>query len=115
MYESISFLNQSKIILQIEVLELIDEQSVQSIKIRAELIDGSSFCIHETMSERGYKYSYHWQDKDGKLLLRWDNASHYKEIETFSHHKHVGEFIEASAKVSIEKALECIEVEIRKK
>ena len=35
-----------------------------------------------------YKYSYHYQDKYGKILFRYDMAPHYKEIETFPHHKH---------------------------
>ncbi len=67
MYDFISFLNQNKIVLQTEVLELVDECSVQSIKIKSILIDGSSFLIHETISKRGHRYSYHWQNKDNKL------------------------------------------------
>ncbi|MCF8371033.1 MAG: DUF6516 family protein [Bacteroidales bacterium] len=34
------------------------------------------------------KYSYHWQDKKEKLILRWDNAPHHKELENFPHHIH---------------------------
>jgi|SRR3989338_8887220 len=37
------------------------------------------------------KYRYHWQAKDSKIILRWDNAPHHKEIETFPHHLHEGE------------------------
>ncbi|MEK9149024.1 MAG: DUF6516 family protein, partial [Candidatus Desantisbacteria bacterium] len=113
MYEVINLLNQSKIVSRMQVLELVDEHSVQSVKIKTMLIDGSSLFIHETISERGSKYSYHWQTADNKLLLRWDNSPHYKEIETFPHHKHVGKNIEASHKVSIEEVLGCIEAEIK--
>lgn len=44
-----------------------------------------------------YKYSYHYQDKDGKLIFRYDMAPHHREIETFPHHKHVNlkKFIKA--------------------
>lgn len=38
-------------------------------------------------------YSYHYQDKDKKLIFRYDNADHYTEIETCPHHKHVGNTI----------------------
>ena len=31
------------------------------------------------------KYSYHWQDKKERLLIRWDNAPDW-EVETFPHH-----------------------------
>ena len=36
-----------------------------------------------------YKYSYHYQDRHGKLIFRYDMAPHHKEIRTFPHHKHV--------------------------
>ena len=34
------------------------------------------------------KYSFHWQDHNGNLLKRWDNASHHPEISTYPHHLH---------------------------
>jgi len=108
-YEIINFLKQSEIVSWIEILELVDEPSVQSIKIKAKLTGGTFFFIQETTSKNGNKYSYHWQTGDNKLLLRWDNAPHYKEIETFPHHKHVGKKIEPSYKLSIEEVLQCIE------
>jgi hypothetical protein len=36
------------------------------------------------------KYRHHWQDRDGHLRKRWDNAPHYPSIETFPHHLHDG-------------------------
>ena len=42
------------------------------------------------------KYSYHWQDANGSLILRWDNSPHHKEISTFPHHKHFEEKITES-------------------
>ena len=36
------------------------------------------------------KYRIHWQDKNGDLLKRWDNAKHQPEISTFPHHLHDG-------------------------
>ena len=45
-----------------------------------------------------YKYSYHYQDRNGDLIFRYDMAPHYQEIETFPHHKHThsGKIIEVS-------------------
>lgn len=40
---------------------------------------------------RTVKYSFHWQDKSGKLIKRWDNAPHHPEIETFPHHLHLND------------------------
>lgn len=36
------------------------------------------------------KYSFHWQDADGLLRRRWDNAPHHPEVDTFPHHVHEG-------------------------
>ena len=36
------------------------------------------------------KYSFHWQDGDGQLIQRWDNAAHHPEIKTHPDHVHVG-------------------------
>jgi hypothetical protein len=47
------------------------------------------------MTERGLevqgvlevsKYRHHWQDRNSVLIKRWDNAPHYRAIETFPHH-----------------------------
>lgn len=37
------------------------------------------------------KYSYHWQNEDGKLLKRWDNAAYFPKIETHPNHLHDGD------------------------
>ncbi len=29
------------------------------------------------------KYSYHWQDAQGRLITRWDNSPHHKGLPTF--------------------------------
>jgi hypothetical protein len=36
------------------------------------------------------KYRHHWQDRQSRLLKRWDNAPHYPAIATFPHHLHDG-------------------------
>ena len=46
-----------------------------------------------------YKYSYHYQDRNGDLIFRFDMAPHHSEIATFPHHKHIrsNKVIQASA------------------
>ncbi len=53
--------------------------------------------VKETPTER-YKYSYHYQDRDGKVIFRYDMAPHHGGIETFPHHKHLssGKVVKAS-------------------
>jgi uncharacterized protein DUF6516 len=36
------------------------------------------------------KYRHHWQNQEGALLKRWDNAPHYPQIASFPHHLHDG-------------------------
>ena len=98
----IAALRQSPTVRDIEVLEVIDEASVQLLKVRAEIIDGSLLYVREAFFSRSSKYSYHWQSHTGELLLRWDNAPHHPEISTHPHHKHAGEQIAPSERVPID-------------
>ncbi len=34
------------------------------------------------------KYRYHLQNAEGKLVVRWDNAPHHRQVATFPHHRH---------------------------
>ena len=65
-------------------------------------IDGSflffiEFVNVKEKTER-YKYSYHYQNKDGNFIFRYDTAPHHREIATFPYHKHLKseKIIEAS-------------------
>ena len=33
-------------------------------------------------------YSYHWADKDNRLIRRWDNTRHFPKLKNFPHHIH---------------------------
>ncbi|OYT38821.1 MAG: hypothetical protein B6U86_06000 [Candidatus Altiarchaeales archaeon ex4484_43] len=35
------------------------------------------------------KYRFHYQDNEGRLIVRWDNAKHHPEVNTYPDHKHV--------------------------
>lgn len=61
------------------------------IKATATFINGSQLHIREFLDDklRKMNYAYHYQNNRGKLVFRYDNAPHYMEVETFSHHKHV--------------------------
>ena len=61
MYEIISVLRQSAIVLDFDVLELIDENSVKLIKIKAILKENWLLYI---ISKKRYKLSYRVQRKE---------------------------------------------------
>ena len=101
----IAALRQSPLVQELEIGEMIDEASVQLLRVRAELIDGSLLYVREAIFPHTSKYSYHWQTSTDEMLVRWDNAPHHPEILTHPHHKHDEERIGPAARVSIEDIL----------
>ena len=70
-------------------------EKVLNYRYRVMLVDGGLIEMTERVLEvQGVlevtKYRHHWQDSNGRLIKRWDNAPHYPEIETFPHHLHYG-------------------------
>ena len=101
----IATLRQSPIVRDLESIEVVEEASVQLLRVRVEIIDGSLLHVREAFFPPASKYAYHWQTRTGGLLLRRDNAPHHPEIPTHPHHKHEGERIGPSARVSVEEVL----------
>ena len=44
--------------------------------------------VHGTLEVTNSRH--HWQDGNGVLIKRWDNAPHHPAIETFPYHLHQG-------------------------
>jgi len=64
------------------------------------------------MSAREEKCLYHWQEKYGMLITRWDNAPHQK-VKTFPHHKHFSDgTVVGSYEIRLEKILKFIEMKL---
>lgn len=64
------------------------------------------------MSARDGKYSHHWQKKDGKLITRWDNATH-QNVNNFPQHKHLSDGnVVVSCEITLEKVLKSIETKL---
>jgi hypothetical protein len=51
-------------------------------------------------------YRFHWQDRNGALIRRWDSAPHFPNVAGFPHHIHVGE----GDSVEPGKPINCLEV-----
>ncbi|MEW5766246.1 MAG: DUF6516 family protein [bacterium] len=54
---------------------------------------GGNVELFEYVAELGgrmhlKKYSFHWQDAQGKLQRRWDNAPHHPNLPKAPHHIH---------------------------
>lgn len=74
--DTLRHLFESKIVVKIEILEDKEGSNFKMMKLHAELIDSSNLYITEIQTTSENKYSYHWQAKSGKLVMRWDNAPH---------------------------------------
>lgn len=85
------------------------------IKIRALLIDNSELYVREYSDVNERDYSYHWQDGKGRLVMRWDNAGHHRDIETHPHHVHHANNILPSYHISCKEILKDIEAKISSK
>ena len=78
-------------LLQIDVVTI-------GVKFSSEIrfYDGSRLSIVEQLEPAGKRdhnrvaYKFHYQDKDGNLIFRYDNAPHYPHLSTFPAHKHIG-------------------------
>lgn len=86
------------------------------LRMRLTFADDAYLEFHEYI-ERGengeillLSYSYHWADRNGRLIRRWDNAKHFPNLENFPHHVHLTEEEVVSGKpLNIFDALEEIE------
>ena len=92
-----------------EIVEIVEEETVQFIKIKAILKNRSILYIRENWALDQTKYSYHWQDSEGNLILRWDNAPHHPHLDTSPHHVHKGKKVLPSFRVCIDEVL--VEIE----
>ena len=88
MYEIISALKQPGLFSAVDIIELVDEESVRLIKAKAKVLGGSVLHITELHTINYEKYSYHWQKEDGKLIIRWDNSPHWRNLKPFPYHRH---------------------------
>jgi len=97
----------------VEILDLRIFKTGFYVKIMAQFNDDSILYIREYVDERERSYSYHWQTKGGKLIIRWDNAPHYKDILTYPHHKHTEGLILPNYAITCEEILKEIEQELK--
>jgi hypothetical protein len=65
------------------------------LRFKSNLIGGGVFECFLYVKETGnhiqlLKYSFHWQDEEGKPIRRLDNAPHHANLPYAPHHLHIG-------------------------
>jgi hypothetical protein len=74
---------QDELVKSFEILDFKSGECFYFIKVKAVLKDDSQLHIKEYNSFDSYLYSYHWQDVNGSLRIRWDNSPHHSYLGTF--------------------------------
>jgi len=89
--------------------------NARALVARIEFIDNSILFIKDYIFLKGNrKYSYHWQDNKGNLLIRWDNSPHYFHLKTFPDHKHIQGKVVESEETHLKAVMEVIQEKIKK-
>ena len=88
---------------------------VRAILVDESLLEVSIYCqqFEDNTDLAGYRF--HWQDKEGILIKRWDNAKHHPELKTFPNHVHLwnDKNLKESAPIDLQEVLEVLESEIK--
>ncbi|MFB0561936.1 MAG: DUF6516 family protein [Candidatus Lokiarchaeia archaeon] len=85
MLRTLELLKSSRVIEKFEVLDFKQGEDFYYLKIKAILKRGNELHIREYVSEKKYLYSFHWQDGEERLIIRWDTSPHYRHLRTSPH------------------------------
>ncbi len=85
---NLSLLDQNPFVERYDIAEFRPLEN--GIYYRCEVVwkDGSRLFTREYSTDTKRVYSFHWQENNDRLLLRWDNAPHFPLLSTFPHHRH---------------------------
>jgi len=75
--------------------------------IKNHLLEISIYCQIKRSGVEIVDYRFHWQDKHGKLIKRWDNARHHPQLSSYPDHVHVeqDENVFSSEKIDFQKLM----------
>ncbi len=84
---------QSPVIVSYQMLKREVATSDGKLRVKIILNDGGSAELFAYVTESNrrihlVKYSFHWQDAQGELRRRWDNAPHFLHLPNAPHHVH---------------------------
>ena len=85
---------ESPIVTRYEIVRQEISETDAKFRVKAELLDGGLLELFEYVTTLSgtlilLKYSFHWQDRQGRLQRRWDNAPHHPDLPGSPHHIHL--------------------------
>lgn len=105
---TITILSNHIVVVELRITKTLVEPDIEMIKANATLTDGSILYVSEIIGNDWRDYSYHWQ-RDGKMLRRWDNAPHHRNLPNFPHHVHRKDNVLSGEDVNLTDILSFIE------
>ncbi|RLC19543.1 MAG: hypothetical protein DRI57_06940 [Deltaproteobacteria bacterium] len=81
--------------INLEIFEITPTPVAIDFKSEVYFYDGSHLSIFERIKQVGkrdiirIRYKFHYQDVDGNLIFRYDNAPHHPHLATFPDYKHI--------------------------
>ena len=103
--EILKWLDSSDIIARYDVIEYKTWETGRYYKIDIYLKNDTVVYAREYFDHNERNYSFHWQDKNGILIIRWDNAPHHIKIKTHPHHKHQTDEVTESYDITLDTVL----------
>ena len=115
--EILKWLENNPIVKSFEVQEFRQKFSSFYLKLKIVFVDNSILFTKEYFDTQSRNYSFHWQTNDEKLIIRWDNAPHHKNISSYPHHQHIKEnaIVHESNVISLIEVFEYIEKQLKQK
>lgn len=97
-----------------DVLNFHQIEHSYALVIEFHFTDGSKLTARDYLFLDGKrKYAFHYQQNDGQLIFRYDNAPHWPHLENSPYHKHLPDKIEPSEVMNLEKVLHEISERIK--
>lgn len=84
---------------------------IRAVLTHGDILEAFEFVVATPNAVQTQTYRLHWQQEDGCLKRRWDNAPHHRDVPTFPYHVHVGPLdqVESSGPMTILQALAFVE------
>lgn len=112
--EIIKYLSKLSIIKKYEVIDFKAYKTGFYVKIEILFQNATKLFVKEYSDENKRNYSYHWLDKNNKLITRWDNSFFHENVITHPHHKHTPKGILPSYDITLIDVLKDIKNKIEK-
>lgn len=107
--EIFNWLNTIKVISKFKVISYKEWDKGFYYKLEIKIVDNSSLYAKEYSDFNERNYSFHWQKNTGKLIIRWDNAPHHKNLGNFPFHKHINNKTVESKEMTLKDAINYID------